>query len=360
MKEITNIITVFESLKSTPTQLALATVIDVKGSSYRRTGARMLIQDNGIYTGGISGGCIEGNALKKAHLAIARNKATQVTYDTSKDDEAQIGVSLGCNGVITVLITPIDTNDPQNPIEQLKACNDAREANILITILEAEYDTSLKAGQVIKYITKLELENLLGTAYLPTIDDDIQSVLNTGKSVITAYIGFKLFLEFIPPTLQIIIMGGNYDVYPLLKVTDNMGWKSVVVANPKRLSYNIHQLANSVVTDFNDVTVDKYTVGIIMSHDYNADLKNLEKALSSNLQYIGLLGPASRKKDMLEDLPATNEKSHEDRIFGPAGLDIGASQPEEIAVSIVSEILSVMRQRPGNSLRDRHGPIYDR
>ena len=110
----------------------------------------------------------------------------------------------------------------------------------------------------------------------------------------------------------------------------------------------------------NDVAVDKYTVGIIMSHDYNADLKNLAKALSSNLQYIGLLGPASRKKDMLEDLPSTIEKSQEDRIFGPAGLDIGASQPEEIAVSIVSEILSVMRQRPGNSLRDRHGPIYDR
>ena len=90
MKEIQKIIEVYDTLKSSATNLALATVIDVKGSSYRRTGARMLIQDNGLFTGGISGGCIEGNALKKAHLAISQNKATRVTYDTSKDDEAQI------------------------------------------------------------------------------------------------------------------------------------------------------------------------------------------------------------------------------------------------------------------------------
>jgi xanthine dehydrogenase accessory factor len=360
VKEITDILTVYKSLANTGTGLALATVIDVKGSSYRRTGARMLIQDNGRYIGGISGGCIEGNALKKAHLAIASNKATQVTYDTSKDDEAQIGVSLGCNGVITVLITPVDTDDPLNPIEQLKACNDAREANILITVLEAKNDTDINAGQVFKYNPDTDIQDLFGNSYEPSIDEYIERVLDTGKSVIIKYENLKLFLEFIPPTLQIIIMGGNYDVYPLLKVTDNMGWHSVVVANPKRLAHKIHHLASEVVTSFSEVVIDNYSVGIIMSHDYNADLRNLGKALTSDMAYIGLLGPASRKMDMLAELPLKIKKSHEARIFGPAGLDIGASQPEEIAISIVSEILKVMRDRPGSSLRDRQGPIYDR
>jgi len=360
MKEITNILTAYKSLANTGTELALATVIDVKGSSYRRTGARMLIQDNGIYTGGISGGCIEGNALKKAHLAIVGNKATQVTYDTSKDDEAQIGVSLGCNGVITVLIAPVNTDDQQNPIEQLKACTDAREVNILITVLEAESDIDLRAGQAIKYTSEIDMQDLFGNGYHPLLFEDIKKVLETGKSVIVNYENIKLFLEFIPPSLQIIIMGGNYDVYPLLKVTDNMGWQSVVVANPKRLANNIHQLAGEVISDFSEVVIDKYTVGIIMSHDYNADLRNLEKALNSDLAYIGLLGPASRKTDMLAELPFNIDKSNEARIFGPAGLDIGASQPEEIAISIVAEILSIMRHRPGSSLRDRQGPIYER
>ena len=360
MKEITNIVKEYNSLNKTSTRLAMATVIDVEGSSYRRTGARMLIQDNGIYCGGISGGCIEGNALKKASLAITGNKAIQVTYDTSNDDEAQIGVSLGCNGVITVLITPVDIRDQHNPVEQLKACIDDRETNILITVLAADEDLLLKSGQVSRYTSTKDLENFIGKGYELAILDDIQEILETGKSAINTYAKCKLFLEFIAPATQIIIMGGNYDVYPLLKVTHNLGWLSVVVANPKRLAHDIHQLANNVVTDFNEVAVDKYTVGIIMSHDYNADLKNLNKALKSELSYIGLLGPAIRKEDMLAEIDFKIDKEHKDRIFGPAGLDIGASQPEEIAVSIVSEILSVMRKRPGTSLKDRQGPIYNR
>ncbi|RLD24468.1 MAG: XshC-Cox1 family protein [Bacteroidetes bacterium] len=359
MKEITNIVEVYESLKNTPARLVLATVIDIKGSSYRRTGARMLIQDNGEYHGGISGGCIEGNALKKAHLALSKNKAIEVTYDTSKDNEAEIGVSLGCNGVISVLITPIDIRDPNNAVEQLRSCLSSREPTILITVLESDGD-SIEAGQVIKYISEGALEKQFGAGYQPELDKDIQTILANGKSKINVYKNCKLFLEHIPPSTQIVIMGGNYDVYPLLKITDSLNWQSVIVANPKRLAHNIHQLANQVVTDFNDVNIDQFTVAILMSHDYNADLRNLEKVLKSDIKYIGLLGPASRKQDMLADMPFTINKSDEDRIFGPAGLDLGASQPEEIAISIVAEVLSVMRQRPGTSLRDRQGPIYDR
>lgn len=360
MKEITNIVKQYNSLSKTSTRLALATVIDVEGSSYRRTGARMLIQDNGIYHGGISGGCIEGNALKKASLAITGNKAIQVTYDTANDDEAQIGVSLGCNGVITVLIAPVNTGDQYNPVKQLESCIAGREPSIIITVLAADTDLSTKSGQVYRYTTAEDLAVFIGEGYESTIDDDILQALATGKSAINTYARCRLFMEFISPATRVIIMGGNYDVYPLLKVTDNLGWQSVVIANPKRLAHDIHQLANSVVTGFNDVIIDKYTVGIIMSHDYNADLKNLSKALKSKLMYIGVLGPAIRKEDMLAELDYKLDMEQKDRIFGPAGLDIGASQPEEIAISIVSEILSVMRKRPGTSLKDRQGPIYER
>jgi xanthine/CO dehydrogenase XdhC/CoxF family maturation factor len=360
VKEITNIVKEYNSLRKTVTRLALATVIDVEGSSYRRTGARMLIQDNGIYHGGISGGCIEGNALKKASLAIAGNKAIQVTYDTANDDEAQIGVSLGCNGVIRVLIAPVNTEDKNNAVEQLKTCIADREPNILITVLAADTDLLTKSGQVYRYTTAEDLAIFFGEGYESSIGDDILQVLASGKSAIKTYARCQLFLEFITPATRIIIMGGNYDVYPLLKVTHNLGWQRIVVANPKRLAHDIHQLANLVVTDFNEVTIDKYTVGIIMSHDYNADLKNLMKALKSKLLYIGLLGPAIRKEDMLAELDFKIDKEQKTRLFGPAGLDIGASQPEEIAISIVSEVLSVMRKRPGTSLKDRLGPIYDR
>ena len=360
MKEIINIIRAYDDLSNTSVKVALATVIDVKGSSYRRTGARMLIQDNGTYTGGISGGCIEGNALKKAYLAITGKKALEVTYDTENDDESQIGVSLGCNGIITVLLAPVDFADQNNPVEELRKCIDNRADNILITILKAKENLIIKPGEAFKYTSAEAMEILLGEGYESSMEDDLKQVIKAEKSAIIDYAACRLFIEFIPPATQIVIMGGNYDVYPLLKVVDNMGWLSVVVANPQRLAREIHQLATSVMPKFEDVVIDKYTVGIIMSHDYNADLNNLKKALKSRLAYIGLLGPASRKKDMLAELGVDIDGVQEQLVFGPAGLDIGASQPEEIAISIVSEAISVMRKRPGTSLRNRQGPIYER
>src|SRR5947209_12785777 len=110
----------------------MATVVRVEGSSYRRMGARMLIQDNGNYIGGISGGCLEGDALRRAQKAIFENKASLITYDTTQEDGHEIGIGLGCNGIIDVLITPVAFSD-QNTIKVLRSVQSTREPVILIT-----------------------------------------------------------------------------------------------------------------------------------------------------------------------------------------------------------------------------------
>jgi xanthine dehydrogenase accessory factor len=360
VKEHNDIIRAYDQLDKLSTSVALATVIDIEGSSYRRTGARMLIQDNGVWTGGISGGCIEGNALKKAYMAIAGKKAVLVTYDTANEDEEQIGVSLGCNGIIKVIISPINYADKYNPLEQLRACTGKRVANLLITVIEADTKLPLSPGDVLRYSSADDLQEAFGSHYIPEIRQSVLMVLESEKSAIIEFATCKLFLEFIPPAIQLLIMGSHYDVYPLLKIARQLDWHNVVIANPGRLSTGIHQLASQVTPDFRSVNVDKYTVAILMSHDYKADLNNLAKALSSELRYIGLLGPASRKDEMLAELPFPVEESHKQRLFGPAGLDIGAAQPEEIAISIIAEILAVLRNREGGFLRERLGPIYNR
>src|SRR5437016_9701988 len=135
MKEIKAIIKAYDEADKTSVGLALATVVRVEGSSYRRTGARMLIMDNGVWVGGISGGCLEGDALKRAQLAIRKSTPTLITYDTTEDDPYQIGVGLGCNGVIDVLLTPLNADNKNNPVEVLKRCVEAsRETHVLITI----------------------------------------------------------------------------------------------------------------------------------------------------------------------------------------------------------------------------------
>ena len=110
MKEIKSILKLYHSYKKNDTKSAIAQVVRLEESSYRREGARMLIYDNGTFIGGISGGCLEGDTLKRSKIAILKKEASLITYDTSKDDENQIGVGLGCNGVIDVLITPLSVN----------------------------------------------------------------------------------------------------------------------------------------------------------------------------------------------------------------------------------------------------------
>src|SRR5579859_776057 len=106
MKELRAIVRAYQSIDLSRTGAALVTLVRVEGSSYRRAGARMLVLDDGVYLGGISGGCLEGDALRRAQKAIALRRPSIVTYDTTQDDEYQIGAGLGCKGIIDVLFTP--------------------------------------------------------------------------------------------------------------------------------------------------------------------------------------------------------------------------------------------------------------
>ena len=135
MKEIRDIIAAFDEAQKLEMQTALATVVHVDGSSYRRPGARMLIREDGQLTGAISGGCLERDALRKAFLVMMEQKSKLVTYDTSDEDDAKLGMGLGCNGIIQVLIEPINLPDPNNPIHLLKAIADTRQQNVLVTLV---------------------------------------------------------------------------------------------------------------------------------------------------------------------------------------------------------------------------------
>ena len=115
MKEFKAIVAEYKRINFAERKAALATVVKVRGSSYRSPGARMLITDDGKWVGSISGGCLEGDALRKARQVMTENKPFTVTYDTREESNQNLGIGLGCNGVIDVLIEPIDSNDPNNP-----------------------------------------------------------------------------------------------------------------------------------------------------------------------------------------------------------------------------------------------------
>src|ERR1700759_3473093 len=132
MKEIIDIITAYDVAVKHKKKTALATVVLVEGSAYRRAGARMLVTEDGELTGAISGGCLEGDALRKARLAMAQQQPILVTYDTTDDDDAKLGVGLGCNGIIHILIEPIHPENNNNPIQLLKSISAKRQNAVLV------------------------------------------------------------------------------------------------------------------------------------------------------------------------------------------------------------------------------------
>ena len=134
MKELNDIILAYDKAVLQNKQTVLATVVKVDGSSYRRPGARMLITEDGEITGAISGGCLEGDALRKAQFAIFQQQNKLEIYDTTDDEDARFGVQLGCNGIVHILFEPVKHPDANNPINLLKKAARQRKDAVLATV----------------------------------------------------------------------------------------------------------------------------------------------------------------------------------------------------------------------------------
>lgn len=372
MKEIKAIIEAYDQIDRSKTRAALAIVVRVEGSSFRRTGARMLVFDDGNWVGGISGGCLEGDALKRAKMAIHKSEATLITYDTSEDDPHQIGVGLGCNGIIDVLFCPLDFNDPNNPVELLKRCVNAnRETHYIITITDIEGELNkVKKGLCFIYQDENNLNILENKDDKNTVVEVINKQLRSEKSgsakiELSNDCTLDLFIEVLHPEIHVVLMGNQYDVFPMTKLLKEIGWKVSIVAKPLKLNYKIVALADEVKSpdEFSSMLIDEHTALILMSHDFKTDKKNLPKALETASPFIGMLGPKVRAQKIWDELAEEGFKINEkdmERIYAPLGLDIGAISPEEIALSLAAGIRAAFAGRNGSFLKFRNSPIHPR
>lgn len=367
MKEIITLLDLYQ--KSEGQTAALATVINVEGSSYRRTGARMLMFENGTWKGGISGGCLEKDVLKNAKLVMLEGKARIIRYDTNEDSADNIGVGLGCNGIIDILISPLNDGHERNPLKVLKDCTENRESNLLVTVVKNDSKIDWSAGEMFRVE---DIQNFIqkSSSFKTQFEKDSQITLAKGKTQIVDYQltnagTFSLLLEVVPPNIHLVIVGNNYDIYPMSDLATVLGWKISVAANPLKLDKSIFKIAKIHPTQngqIPEIKTDKHTAVILMSHDYGTDLRNLKYFLNSTAGYIGILGPRKRGEKLFNDLKKENITATAEqfnRIFTPTGLDIGANAPEEIAMSILSEIRAFFAKRDGGFLRNRLGRIHE-
>jgi xanthine dehydrogenase accessory factor len=366
LKELQDIINAFDTANQSGKQTALATVVLVEGSSYRRAGARMLVTEDGQLTGAISGGCLEGDALRKARLVMVQHKSMLVTYDTSDDDDAKFGVGLGCNGIIHILIEPIFAEKQDNPIQFFKQFLSKREPVVLITLFSLNNKQAAQPGTC---LLLTDDENIQGAFPDSEIKEallaDAKNVLKNGNSVTKTYVygnNFTCFIELIQPTVSLVIFGAGNDAIPLVQFAAVLGWHITLVdgranyAVPERFPQAKKIIIAKPEHVLSQIILDERTVIILMTHNYNYDMAILRQLLPLQLTYIAALGPKKRLERMLDELKEEGLEITGQQlksVYGPAGLDIGSENSDEIALSVISEMQAVLKNRAGTFLRDK-------
>lgn len=370
MKEQRAIVDAFRKTDVTLRKTALATVVKVRGSSYRSPGARMLITDDGKWVGSISGGCLEGDALRKARQVMRDKTPITVTYDTSEDSNQNLGIGLGCNGVIDVLIEPVNLENDNNPIKLFERLLSVEEPVALATV----FSNSLYQGEKFLISANKEIFIPFSDARLnATVLPDLYSLFETKRSEAKTYTfegtDLEVFVELIQPSVSLMIFGGGFDARPVSQLAKSLGWEVTVtdecVAHIAPVFFPAADKLSLCQREFidRDFDITPFTACVLMSHNYEYDRDVLKKLLSTATPYIGILGPRKRFDKMIEEFEAQGIRlqGHDlHRIHSPIGLDIGAEAPDEIALSIISEIQGKFANRSGGFLKYRNAPIHQR
>ena len=250
MKEIRTIIAEYEKIDFTQRKAAIATVVKVRGSSYRSPGARMLITDDGRWVGSISGGCLEGDALRKARQVMQNRKPMTVTYDTREESNQNLGIGLGCNGVIDVLIEPVEAND-NGVVGLFRSMTSSTKTFGLATISRSANRTGEKLliddeFNTIAALEDAELNELLW--------NELRMAFARRASQSKAFIhrgeDIEVFTEIIQPTISLMIFGGGFDARPVSQLAKTLGWEITVtdVAPPVDTSHQSRRAASVWVT----------------------------------------------------------------------------------------------------------------
>lgn len=329
----------------------------------------MLITDDGKWVGSISGGCLEGDALRKARQVMAEKKPMTVVYDTREEGNQNLGIGLGCNGVIDVLIEPIQkTDDPTiSMFEKLVQTNEPIALATIFNGPERIGDKMLidpDGSEQVRFQDE-ELCAVVRRELLGIFD----SRHSEAKTIHLDDRQYEVFLELVQPNVALIIFGGGFDARPVSQLAKSLGWDVSVtdecVAHIAPVFFPDADKLSLCQREFidRDFQITPYTACVLMSHNYEYDRDVLRKLITTETPYIGILGPRKRYDKMLQEFasegltvsPAVNECVH-----SPIGLDIGAETPDEIAVSIVAEIQSKFSQRSGGFLKYRSGPIHQR
>ncbi|QBN17837.1 XdhC family protein [Flavobacterium nackdongense] len=328
--EFKNCIHSFKKAQKKGIKTVMATLVALEGSSYRKPGVRMLLCEDGKHTGAISGGCVEKEIQKQAESVFQTNQPKMMTYDGR--------YRLGCEGTLYILI---ETFHPEEAL--LQAFENAvagRKPLQIKTYYERQLGNSDHWGSQISFDTNKWF-----------------ALANTSQAESKARTTALVLEQQLQPCFRLIIVGAEHDAVHLCLLASVLGWEVVLVASALSTKTpldfpGVHQLLKLEPNEVQQQAFDEQTAIVLMTHSYARDLQYLLAIKDCQAAYIGLLGAKARGQKLINELVEQQPELEEaflEKIHSPAGLDIGSITPQEIALSICSEILSESRKREAGS-----------
>jgi xanthine/CO dehydrogenase XdhC/CoxF family maturation factor/CTP:molybdopterin cytidylyltransferase MocA len=323
MRERDAILDLWRAAQSRGEQAILATVCEVKGSAYRRPGARMLLTSGGLSAGVISGGCIDPDLWRSARETMAAAEPRLLTYDSTSPGDIVWGLGLGCRGHVSILLEPVSTLDW------------LADGHTVATFFDGPR---------------------LGTFPTQAAPSDHPRIAEID--------GARALVETLQPPPPLWIFGAGADTIPLAAIASSLGWQVWVIdLRPPHPDRFAHLPAHHIAPEsLSNLEIDPRAACVVMTHNFLHDLDLLRFLIPSPARYIGVLGPRARTDDLLAALlkegqppPSAAQLA---RLHAPVGLDIGAETPEEIALAILAEIHASNTGRTGAPLRTRAGAIH--
>jgi xanthine/CO dehydrogenase XdhC/CoxF family maturation factor len=307
----------------------LASVVDLDGSSYRKPGVRMLILENDRMIGAVSGGCVEKDILRESQSVFKTGRSKMMTYDGR--------YRLGCEGVLYILLE--EFSPEYSFVEEFNHSLSERRTFSMHSVYQKAEGELPGIGTYVKI-----------DGHRHFVSGSFEFDENT-----------KVFSQEMPPCFKLMIFGAEHDAVQLCELAAFNGWEVTVVAGPLE-SKTIDNFPGATAfysaspDDLELSSIDDQTAVVLMSHNFANDLKYLIELKESRPVYLGMLGPSKRREKLLtqflEYCPDVEPEIIEN-IHGPAGLNIGAETPQEIAISILSEILSVIRKQEPIPLKNK-------
>jgi len=346
-----NLLTAFRQWTKDDHDLVLATVFETAGSTYSKTGARMLMTADGNFQGMLSGGCLEGDLALRAQEVSESGVCQSVTYDLGRDDEELWGLGVGCDGLMRIFLQPLTARSGYQPFAAMAAVYAGDEPGVAVTVLESE-SALVEAGatMVVQAGDEPTDWDIAGPGRLDVaigIADSLERSASFTRVQDIAGRKVRVLYALLQPPPRILVLGGGPDAEPVVRLIAELGWR--VVVQDHRPAYiqsgNFEQaeaVLNEPVADAGlHVSLSGVDAVIVMSHHLQSDRGYLNWLSASTVPYVGLLGPIDRRHRLLDDLgPAASRLAG--RLRGPAGMNIGGRGPASIALSIVAEIHEVL------------------